>query len=105
MNTKKLFGILLTLFGACLAVLATFIPQLNFLLDQPFNWFISLSLLCILGGLALHIILNKKLPLDDEEEDETANNQILTSNTKPLAQKIISEDTTVKANIEDTVVK
>ena len=70
MNIKKLLGILLTLFGAFLIILATFVPPMNFLLDQPFNWFISLCLLFIVGGLVLHIVFNKTMPLDDDEDDD-----------------------------------
>ena len=61
---KKL-GIFITLLGALMIVLAMFV--FTDLLDQHFNWFITLSTLLVIGGLFVHIIMNKKLPLEDED--------------------------------------
>ena len=61
---KKL-GIFITLLGALMIVLAMFV--FTDLLDQHFNWFITLSTLLVIAGLFVHIIMNKKLPLEDED--------------------------------------
>jgi len=100
MNIVKLSGIFLSLLGAFLFILATFLPFLNFLLDQPFNWFISLCLIFIIGGLVLHIILNKTLPLDDEDDEVIESSNISKNVEKDL------EVTKVKAspaNIQEDV--
>lgn len=67
-NLLKLLGIGITLLGALLLILGGFV--FTDLLDQHFNWFILLGLVLVVGGLFTHIILNKRLPLDDEPEDK-----------------------------------
>ena len=67
-NVLKLLGICLTLLGALLLILGAFV--LTDLLDQHFNWYILLGLVLVIGGLFTHIILHKKLPLDDDKKEE-----------------------------------
>ena len=61
----KNLGIFIALIGALMIVCASFL--FTNLLDQHYNWFISLSTILVIAGLVVHIILNKKLPLDDED--------------------------------------
>ncbi len=97
-NSLKYLGIGILLLGALMALVA-FIPDLRLLYDQPFNWYISLSLLLVIAGLVLHIVLNKRLPLSDEEETEPVVNVVEEkSNLKVNAPA-------VEKKAEDTVVK
>jgi protein-S-isoprenylcysteine O-methyltransferase Ste14 len=67
-SQKKNIGIALVVLGAVLMILATVIPALGDLLDQ--NIYTSGSAFLVIAGIIVHIWLNKKLPLDDEPEDE-----------------------------------
>lgn len=67
-SNLKYLGMALIVLGALMAIVATFI--LNNLLDQKFNWYISLCLIFVIGGLIAHIMFNKYLPLEDEDGDE-----------------------------------
>ena len=67
-NPLKLLGTGLILLGAVMLILACFF--FTNLLETPFNIYILLALLFCVGGLVVHIIFNKRLPLDDAKEDE-----------------------------------
>ena len=67
-SQKKNIGIALVVLGAVLMILATVIPALGDLLDQ--NFYTSGSAFLVIAGIIVHIWVNKKLPLDDEPEDE-----------------------------------
>ena len=67
-SQKKNIGIALVVLGAVLLILATIIPALGDLLDQ--NIYTAGSAFLVIAGIIVHIWLNKKLPLDDEPEDE-----------------------------------
>ncbi len=67
-SQKKNIGIALVVLGAVLMILATVIPALGDLLDQ--NIYTAGSAFLVIAGIIVHIWLNKKLPLDDEPEDE-----------------------------------
>ena len=67
-NPLKLLGTGLILLGAVMLILACFF--FTNLLETPFNIYILISLLLCIGGLVVHILLNKRLPLDDVSEDD-----------------------------------
>ncbi len=67
-NPMKLLGTGLILLGAIMLIIACFFA--TGLLETPFNIYILLAVLLCIGGLIVHIIMNKKLPLDDVPEDE-----------------------------------
>ena len=66
-NPLKLLGTGLVVLGAIMLLVASFF--FTNLLETPFNIYILLALLFCIGGLIVHIILNKRLPLDDVKED------------------------------------
>lgn len=67
-SQKKNLGIALVVLGAVLLILATVIPPLSDLLD--INIYTAGSAFLVIVGIIVHIWMNKKLPLDDEPEDE-----------------------------------
>ncbi|MCR4614144.1 MAG: hypothetical protein K5778_09085 [Bacteroidaceae bacterium] len=67
-SQKKNLGIGLVVLGAVLLILATVIPPLGNLLD--INIYTAGSAFLVIVGLIVHIWMNKKLPLDEEPEDE-----------------------------------
>ncbi len=67
-SQKKNIGICLVVVGALLLILATVIPALGDLLDQ--NIYTAGSAFLVIAGVIVHIWMNKKLPLDDEPEEE-----------------------------------
>jgi len=104
MNTiKKNLGIILVALGALLAIIATAFPTIN-LLDQPFNWFISLCLLLVIGGLVAHIFLNKYLPLEDDDEEKTEQvaQQKINPQPQQKTQKKVEEEVTKVVDKETT---
>lgn len=64
----KLLGTGMILLGAVMLIIACFFA--TGLLETPFNIYILISLLLCIGGLVVHILLNKRLPLDDVSEDD-----------------------------------
>lgn len=67
-SQKKHLGIGLVVLGAALLILATIIPPLSNLLD--INIYTAGSAFLVIVGLIVHIWMNKKLPLEDDPEDE-----------------------------------
>ena len=67
-SQKKHLGIGLVVLGAVLLILASIIPALGDLLD--FNLYTAGSAFLVIAGIIVHIWMNKKLPLEDEPEDE-----------------------------------
>ncbi len=67
-NPMKLLGTGMILLGAVMLIIACFFA--TGLLETPFNIYILISLLLCIGGLVVHILLNKRLPLDDVSEDD-----------------------------------
>ena len=67
-SQKKHLGIALVVLGAVLLILASIIPPLGDLLD--INVYTAGSAFLVIAGIIVHIWMNKKLPLEDEPEDE-----------------------------------
>lgn len=67
-NPMKLLGIGMILLGAIMLIIACFFA--TGLLETPFNIYILLALLLCVSGLIVHIIMNKRLPLDEVPEDD-----------------------------------
>ena len=69
-NPLKLLGTGMIILGALMLIVAC-LPFASNLLETPFNIYILLALLLCIGGLFTHILTNKRLPLDEIEEEES----------------------------------
>jgi|GEM_PF-2259706 len=66
-SIKKNLGVIAAVIGALLLVLPVLVSPISDLLDV--NIYLFVGLILIIGGIIAHIILNKMLPLDDEEDE------------------------------------
>lgn len=63
---KKSIGVIAVIVGALLLLLPVLVPAMVDLLDQ--NAYTTIAAILVIGGLIAHILLNKYLPLEGEDE-------------------------------------